>query len=1098
MATATFADSQEAYGNTSLSPYAIVKGLGSLKITVAMFALAILVVLFGTLAQDETDLAGVKREYFNCWIAYVQFDVLFPITILPHAKPVLGGTGFYFPGGATIGLILLVNLIAAKATRFGVKAKGGRLAAGIILSAVGAGLITLVIVSGHATNGLQGKPPIAYDTIWLWMKLGCGAIALALIGYASLGKMPLLARILTAITAAVAVSVAFTLLLGGESVRLDNPGLRIVWQLLQASIASIVLLVGLNLVFRHRGGNVLIHIAVGLLMVGQFVFGDRQVEQRIGLAEGTKTNLAVIEDQIEIALIDTSDSEEDVVYAIPESMIRRYGNTEEIIDEDALPCKVRILKFFKNSTQAPIGSEPNLATTGWGLQMRAVSRPPIGGAVMDDTNIAAAYLELIDRESDQPLGTYLLTQDRNDRGQMFAGLMSDQRETAEIDGRSFEMAIRYRQERKPYDVYLKDVERINYSGSATARDYSSVIVITDRETGVSQEDKAWMNNPIRYRGETFYQSRYNKIPISDERTIETTGLQVVANAGWVIPYVCCMMAFWGMAAHFGGTFLRFAKRFERERRENSTKRKNFNERLVYAGIGILLPAIIGLSSARSRGYPASSVDWDAVASFPVQHEGRIKAFDTVARNLLQQLAEPIFGATPRVTDKDGVKHNANEWLLGVMAGKDWVKEAEIFRIYSPSVKNFMDLDPNRENSRYSLSELEPNLAKLSQEVRGYRNQELNFVQQKLAKLNGKINLYSLISYSYSDPPVPSLDVGQEKFNQSIMQIFEVMQQLESGRPPAMIPPAGEATKESMVDATWQAYGPARFKEILGILMRMEDETRNESVDAFAEILNAHRQDDTRALNKAIRDYGSQLAATPLAEPSLPRVSAEKWLNNFNATGQGVGLYVLAIVLGFAGFIIRIDGLRSATFWLLVGALVIHTIAILSRIYISGRAPVINLYSASVFIGWACVLAGLVFEAIFPRGVANLTAGLIGALSLSVARFLDSGDTMPVLQAVLDTQFWLSTHVVTVTLGYSATYLAGVIGICMVVHRIYTGYDRKSAQERPQESKQLQRDMYGMCYGAICFGIFFSFVGTVLGGLWADDSWGRFWGWDPKE
>src|SRR5690606_21448238 len=123
--------------------------------------------------------------------------------------------------------------------------------------------------------------------------------------------------------------------------------------------------------------------------------------------------------------------------------------------------------------------------------------------------------------------TVMLSQMINDLAQLTVAMQPDQYEHLTIDGRPFELAIRFRQERKPYEVYLKDVERMNYTGTETARDYSSKIVITDLATGESREAKTWMNNPVRYRGETFYQSRYNKIPTGSGETIETTGLQVV-------------------------------------------------------------------------------------------------------------------------------------------------------------------------------------------------------------------------------------------------------------------------------------------------------------------------------------------------------------------------------------------------------------------------------------------------------------------------------------------------------------------------------------------------------------------------------------------
>jgi ABC-type transport system involved in cytochrome c biogenesis permease subunit len=168
---------------------------------------------------------------------------------------------------------------------------------------------------------------------------------------------------------------------------------------------------------------------------------------------------------------------------------------------------------------------------------------------------------------------------------------------------------------------------------------------------------------------------------------------------------------------------------------------------------------------------------------------------------------------------------------------------------------------------------------------------------------------------------------------------------------------------------------------------------------------------------------------------------------------------------------------------------LHTFALVARVYISGRPPITNLYSTAIFIGWAVVLLSLVLESIQRLGLANIVASVVGFITLFLAYNLSlDGDTFIVLQAVLDTQFWLATHVITINLGYAATYLAGAWGITYIigahVFRVLDDGDRKLVLRA--------------LYGTLCFAIFFSFVGTVLGGLWADDSWGRFWGWDPKE
>ena len=99
-----------------------------------------------------------------------------------------------------------------------------------------------------------------------------------------------------------------------------------------------------------------------------------------------------------------------------------------------------------------------------------------------------------------------------------------------------------------------------------------------------------------------------------------------------------------------------------------------------------------------------------------------------------------------------------------------------------------------------------------------------------------------------------------------------------------------------------------------------------------------------------------------------------------------------------------------------------------------------------------------------------------------------GDTLEMMQAVLDSNFWLSTHVVTITMGYSACFLAGALGVVYIVRGLFI----------KAMSKQVAHEFHTMVYGIICFALLFSFIGTVLGGIWADQSWGRFWGWDPKE
>jgi ABC-type transport system involved in cytochrome c biogenesis permease subunit len=129
------------------------------------------------------------------------------------------------------------------------------------------------------------------------------------------------------------------------------------------------------------------------------------------------------------------------------------------------------------------------------------------------------------------------------------------------------------------------------------------------------------------------------------------------------------------------------------------------------------------------------------------------------------------------------------------------------------------------------------------------------------------------------------------------------------------------------------------------------------------------------------------------------------------------------------------------------------------------------------------------ERFWKNGIGLIASSSAGFLTLIIAHNLaQSGDTMEMMRAVLDTNFWLATHVVVVTLGYSATFVAGLLAVLYVLLGCFT----------KTLTKESAQGLSKMVYGIICFAALFSFIGTVLGGIWADQSWGRFWGWDAKE
>ena len=222
---------------------------------------------------------------------------------------------------------------------------------------------------------------------------------------------------------------------------------------------------------------------------------------------------------------------------------------------------------------------------------------------------------------------------------------------------------------------------------------------------------------------------------------------------------------------------------------------------------------------------------------------------------------------------------------------------------------------------------------------------------------------------------------------------------------------------------------------------------------------------------------------------IAKARAEVFFNQMEPFYNAMVIYVLAGLLAVFSGSICPRRLRRSAVWLVGLAFVIHTTGLIYRMVLEGRPPVTNLYSSAIFIGWGACLLGMILEKFYKNGIGVVVSAGIGFITLIIAHHLAlEGDTMEMMRAVLDTNFWLATHVVAVTIGYASTFVAGFLALIYIVRGVFTRTLDAAT------GKSLAR----MVYGIVCFATLFSFVGTVLGGIWADQSWGRFWGWDPKE
>ena len=211
----------------------ILVGFGSLKLTVTLFALSLVTVLVGTLAQDEMNMLEVKQRYFMSWIAPLHIDDFFPQSFYPHDDPFR--LVVPFPGGALIGLLLMVNLLAAKSTRFHIHARGTRLLSGIACMIAGAAVATFVVMAGHSSDGLQGTPPMDYGTLWAFTLTGIAMLGAA----AGFGATRIPHSVIRTLGFVVAALIGcFVVYALSSGFRIGDPGLRIVWQLGQATLAA--------------------------------------------------------------------------------------------------------------------------------------------------------------------------------------------------------------------------------------------------------------------------------------------------------------------------------------------------------------------------------------------------------------------------------------------------------------------------------------------------------------------------------------------------------------------------------------------------------------------------------------------------------------------------------------------------------------------------------------------------------------------------------------------------------------------------------------------------------------------------------------------
>ena len=496
---------------------------------------------------------------------------------------------------------------------------------------------------------------------------------------------------------------------------------------------------------------------------------------------------------------------------------------------------------------------------------------------------------------------------------------------------------------------------------------------------------------------------------------------------------------------------------------------------------------------------------------PVLQSGRIKPLDTYSKNSLLQ-----FYGKKSIKLDDGNSLSSIDWLFESFINPNEEFQSEIFNIRNPEVAFSLGLGKN-DDHRYNFTQIidgfrdnkdllevlkkkeENNQTLVDKQIIEIYNNILLFDQIShgvycllpLINLSNEVNREFMgldssesLSYSYFMRNIDRfrfllqnlLDTDENDWNESHLEISKIAFQLESMTQfhyaqSIKIIPGG--------DNEW--FSPWEMMD-----GRELTQFQYEILELYEKLFYYYVNDDILFVNKYADLIITKIDNNYNLETSL--LSLETFYNKINIFLFSMIFYIVGFFSMCIGWMIFNKYLHIFSFLSMILGFFIHGIGIIFRMIIMQRPPVSTLYESIVFVGFILVMFALIFE-YFRKDSLGVLIASIGGIFLHFVgfKYAADGDTLGVLVAVLNSNFWLATHVTTITTGYGVSLVAGLMGhIYLVVNLI-----------KPK-NKVLLNKIFNNAYGLTLMGLFFTMFGTILGGIWADQSWGRFWGWDPKE
>ena len=589
----------------------------------------------------------------------------------------------------------------------------------------------------------------------------------------------------------------------------------------------------------------------------------------------------------------------------------------------------------------------------------------------------------------------------------------------------------------PFSIHLRDFQLERYPGSMSPSSYASEITLKDPGASVERPFRIFMNNILKYQGYRFFQSSFDQDELG-------TVLSVNQDYwGTLISY----LGYFFMA--LGMVFTVFSKnsRFQKLIRLSSKlQAQRQTAKIFFVGLLLAGLSLSGNSAFAAGNSAAKDKHLNAFGELLVQdHQGRIEPVSTLASDLLRKIAK---------TDNwNGM--SAVEFFLEMSANPEKWKVVPLVKVGHPDLAKTLGASGGFVSFRQMFDDAgNYRLNDMVQQAYNKKQTLRNKLDKEVMNVDERVN------------------ICYEIFKGDFLKIFPVPNdQRKTWVTSSTFP---ETAKKEEVDFA---------RNILNLYYQSVDEAETSGIWSKSD-------ENLGYIKKFQRTYGADII------PSSTKISMEIFYNEWNIFGKLAKIYaLLGFVLLVLHFMLIFKSGKGLSKYINIGTILIaiaflcYTLGLLARWYISGHAPWSNGYETMIYVGWATSLSGFIFLKRSPITLAVTT--LLAAIILFVAGMSWMNPEITNLVPVLKS-YWLVVHVAIITASYGFLGMGALLGMLNLVLMILR--NRKNNQKI---SFTILEVSY-IVEMALIIGLFMLTIGAFIGGVWANESWGRYWGWDPKE